>query len=57
MERVPDSHDIANKAFGLLEPLLPRRKGVWGGIAKNNRQFINRGLLGIQGRATVARFA
>ena len=25
----------------LLEPHLPGRKGVWGGVAEDNRQFIN----------------
>ena len=34
-------HDISDKAWGLLEPHLPGREGVWGGIAKDNRQFIN----------------
>ena len=34
-------HDISDKTWLLLEPLLPGRKGTWGGKAKNNRQFIN----------------
>ena len=34
-------HDISDRAWGLLEPHLPGREGVWGGIAKDNRQFIN----------------
>ena len=25
----------------MLEPLLPGREGSWGGVAKDNRQFIN----------------
>ncbi|MFP6719942.1 MAG: IS5/IS1182 family transposase, partial [Candidatus Poribacteria bacterium] len=41
MKSVQDRHDISDKVFQLLEPLLPGRRGVWGGIAKNNRQFIN----------------
>jgi transposase len=34
-------HDISDKTWALLEPHLPGRKGVWGGIAKDNRLFIN----------------
>lgn len=34
-------HDISDKNWALLEPHLPGREGVWGGKAKDNRQFIN----------------
>ena len=34
-------HDISDHAWSLLEPLLPGRKGSWGGQAVDNRQFIN----------------
>jgi transposase len=34
-------HDISDETWTLLEPHLPRRKGVWGGIAKDNRRFID----------------
>lgn len=34
-------HDISDRAWTLLEPHLPGRQGVWGGIAKDNRLFIN----------------
>ena len=34
-------HDISNHVWNLLEPHLPGREGVWGGRAKDNRQFIN----------------
>ena len=34
-------HDISDKTWGLLEPHLRGREGVWGGQAKDNRQFIN----------------
>ena len=34
-------HDIFDKVWKLLEPHLPRRKGAWGGVAKDNRLFIN----------------
>ena len=41
MEAGHRRHDISDKDWGLLEQHLSGRKGVWGGIAKNNRQFIN----------------
>ena len=34
-------HDITDKHWALLEPHLPGRAGVWGGVAQDNRQFIN----------------
>jgi transposase len=34
-------HDISDRVWKLLEPHLPGREGVWGGRARNNRQFIN----------------
>ena len=34
-------HDISNHAWSLLEPHLPDRVGDWGGVARNNRLFIN----------------
>jgi len=34
-------HDISDNVWAKLEPHLPVRKGGWGGIAKDNRQFIN----------------
>ncbi|WP_234810980.1 transposase [Candidatus Williamhamiltonella defendens] len=34
-------HDISDHVWSLLEPHLPGRKGSWGGIARDNRQFIN----------------
>jgi transposase len=41
MELVHHRHDISDKVWALLEPHLPGRPGDWGGIAKNNRLFIN----------------
>jgi len=32
-------HDISDQVWNLLEPHLPGRKGLWGGQAKDNRQF------------------
>ena len=34
-------HDISDSAWERLEPHLPGRKGLWGGNARDNRQFIN----------------
>lgn len=34
-------HDISDRVWNLLEPNLPGRKGAWGGVAKDNREFIN----------------
>jgi transposase len=34
-------HDISDDAWGQIEPLLPGQKGQWGGIAEDNRKFIN----------------
>ena len=34
-------HDISDETWALLEPQLPGRKGVWGGMAKDTRRFIN----------------
>ena len=34
-------HDISDRAWKLLEPHLPGRRGAWGRVAKDNRKFIN----------------
>ena len=34
-------HDISDHVWSLLEPHLPGRQGVWGGIARDNRTFID----------------
>lgn len=34
-------HDISDEFWKKLEPLLPGRKGSWGGVAQDNRRFIN----------------
>ena len=34
-------HDISDKVWQALEAFLPGRKGSWGGIAHDNRRFIN----------------
>jgi len=40
-EKACRRHDISDRVWGILEPLLPGRKGSWGGIARDNRLFIN----------------
>jgi transposase len=34
-------HDISDKDWALLEPYLPGRPGLWGGVAHDNRRFLN----------------
>lgn len=34
-------HDISDEVWAVLEPLLPGREGSWGGVAEDNRRFIN----------------
>ena len=34
-------HDISDEFWRKLEPLLPGQKGLWGGVAHDNRRFIN----------------
>lgn len=33
--------DLSDQTWLLLEPLLPGCRGVWGGVAKENRLFLN----------------
>ena len=41
MENMQHRHDIPNEVWALLEPRLPGQAGQWGGIAEDNRKFIN----------------
>ena len=34
-------HDIKDATWALLEPHLPGRSGQWGGVGRDNRQFLN----------------
>ncbi len=34
-------HDLSNTAWRLLEPHLPGQSGQWGGIARDNRRFLD----------------
>ena len=51
-------HDISDEKWKVIEPLLPGREGMWGGIAKDNRQTkcVNRrSILDYTHRQSVAR--
>ena len=41
MDSAMHRHDISDHAWSLLAPLLPGRRGDWGGRAKDNRLFVN----------------
>lgn len=41
MENMQQRHDISDDLWNKLKPLLPGQQGSWGGVAKDNRQFIN----------------
>ena len=41
MDYAMHRHDISDHAWSLLAPLLPGRRGAWGGRAKDNRLFVN----------------
>ena len=34
-------HDLSDEMWAKIEPRLPGRPGCWGGIAKDNRKFVN----------------
>ena len=34
-------HDMSDRHWKILEPLLPGQKGQWGGQARDNRLFLN----------------
>ena len=41
MESALHRHDISDRAWEIIAPHLPGKKGDWGRVAKDNRQFIN----------------
>ncbi len=43
MSEAQHRHDIKDKDWEMIAPLLPGQRGSWGGVAKDNRQFINAG--------------
>ncbi len=47
-------HDMSDRVWLLLEPHLPGRAGSWGGVAQDNRRFINAVLLDSAHRRSLA---
>jgi transposase len=41
MQKAQNRHDITEAIWSLLKPLLPGQRGQWGGLAQDNRRFIN----------------
>ena len=41
MKNALHRHDLSDRVWEKIEPHLPGKKGDWGGIAKDNRQFLN----------------
>ena len=41
MENLQYRHDMSDRLWALLAPLLPGQEGQWGGIAEDNRRFLN----------------
>jgi len=41
VEETHRRHDLSDEKWAVLEPLLPGRAGQWGGVARDNRLFVN----------------
>jgi len=41
MKNTPHRHDITDRAWKIIAPHLPGKQGDWGGVARDNRKFIN----------------
>jgi transposase len=41
MSNTPHRHDLSDRQWALIEPHLPGRAGQWGGVAYNNRRFVD----------------
>ena len=41
MSEIHHRHDVTDLVWAVLEPLLPGRRGCLGGVAEDNRRFIN----------------
>ena len=41
MEETCHRHDISDEKWALIAPHLPGQRGQWGGIAHDNRRFVN----------------
>ena len=54
MKNEQQRHDISDAVWSLLEPHLPGQRGQWGGMAQDNRRFINGVFWIFYARSTVA---
>jgi transposase len=50
-------HDLSDRVWAVLELLLPGRKGSWGGVAEDNRRFINAVMWNLRTGAPLEGFA
>ena len=41
MEAPHHRHDIDDRAWSIISPLFPGQRSQWGGIAVDNRRFVN----------------
>ena len=41
MDTALHRHDITDRAWEIIAPHLPGKRGDWGGVAKDNRTFVN----------------
>ena len=41
MDTALHRHDISDRAWEIIAPHVPGKPGDWGGIAQDNRKFIN----------------
>jgi len=41
MDNTLHRHDIPDRAWDIIAPHLPGKRGDWGGVARDNRKFIN----------------
>ena len=41
MKNAQRRHDLSDEAWALIESHLPGQTGQWGGVARDNRLFIN----------------
>ena len=41
MTAIHRRHDMPDRTWELLSPHLPGREGAWGGMAQDNRRFVN----------------
>ncbi|MBM6721503.1 hypothetical protein H6C13_00070 [Pseudoflavonifractor phocaeensis] len=54
MSKEQQRRDVNDRVWTLLDPYLRGQRGQWGGIAQDNRHFINGVFLDFTHRSTVA---